>query len=44
MYPNVTEKRVSITGHSLDGFEFSKPFIDGGVDALPADAVDLSGD
>jgi hypothetical protein len=38
------KKRVGKTGHALDGFEFSKPFIDGGVDALPADAVDLSGD
>lgn len=38
------KKRVSISGHALDGFEYSKPFIDGGVDALPADAVDLPGD
>jgi len=38
------KKRVSITGHALDGFEYFKPFVDGGVDVLPADAVDLSGD
>jgi len=38
------KKWVNITGHTLDGFEYSKPFIDGAVDTLPADAVDLSGD
>jgi hypothetical protein len=37
-------KLVSKSGQALDGFEYSTLFIDGAVDALPADAVDLSGD
>jgi hypothetical protein len=38
------KKSVSKTGHALDGFGVSTLFIDCGVDALPADTVDLSGD